>query len=210
MNLSARHIPAKIERMTANSPHTTRARWWPQFGLRQAFVLLTLVLVIGGWIKGQIDFRAAKARFYDAIQENNLSEVQSLLRVYPTLIRSRSPLIRVGSDISIYSASETPVWVAVNSESRDVFSYLMTLQPDVNGVGEFGPPIITAALRKDTYYLRLLLAHGADPSVRDFMGRTALALARQYGMDESASLLAMHHPPSLSVNIHVPMNVHAR
>jgi tankyrase len=37
---------------------------------------------------------------------------------------------------------------------------------------------------------RVLLAHGADPSIRDADGKTALELARQYGMKEKEAVLS--------------------
>jgi ankyrin repeat protein len=70
----------------------------------------------------------------------------------------------------------------------------MSLQPDVNGASDFGPPIITAALTEDIYYLQVLLEHGADPFVRDFNGKSALDYARQYGKDDFLELLANHRP----------------
>ena len=129
---------------------------WHQFSLRHAFLLLTVLIVVCASIKQHADFRTARTRFYYAIRDNNVFEVQRLLRVYPSLIPPRSPMLNVGSDLSIYSSGDTPVLVAVNFESRDVFTYLMSTQPDVNGGSYFGPPIITAALTEDIYYLLTL------------------------------------------------------
>ena len=129
-----------------------------------------------------MDFRAAKTRFYDAIQSNRLSEVQALLHRYPSLIRTTSPMIRVPGGLTVYVSDESPLGVAVLYESKDTFDYLLTLHPDLNTRNGAGTsPVIWATCADEIHYLDALLKRGADCSVRDLNGKTALDYARQFG-----------------------------
>ena len=106
-------------------------------------------------IKYVIDFRAARAHFYDAILSNRPSEVQTLLHRNPSLIRTTSPTIHLPGDLSVYTRGESPVSVAVLYESRDTFDYLLTLHPDLNTRGDAGiTPLIWATTAGDIHYFR--------------------------------------------------------
>lgn len=142
-------------------------------------------------IKYVIDYRLARTKFYDAIQTNEIAEVQSLVRRYPSLIRTTSPMIRVPGDFTIYTGEETPLSVAVLYESRDTFDYLLTLHPDVNAGGAVGTtPIIWAVCAGDIHYLDALLQAGADCSIPDQHGKTAPDYARQFGKKTFLDLIA--------------------
>jgi len=74
--------------MTESAADPRPKRRWCQFHLWHLFLLVTVVAFACASIKYLIDFRVAKTNFYDAIQSNGLSEVQALLRRYPSLIRT--------------------------------------------------------------------------------------------------------------------------
>jgi hypothetical protein len=174
---------------TTAGPRPGRA--WYQFHVWHLFVLVTVVACACAVIKWVVDSRIAKADFYDAIQGNDLSRVQELLRRHPFLMQTHSPPVRVPGDLTIYSVGETPLGVAVMYESRDTFDYLMSLHPDLNaGGGADCPPLICAVCAEDIHYLEALLEHGADPSVRDGHGKTASDYARQFEKDDFLDLIA--------------------
>ena len=70
---------------------------------------------------------------------------------------------------------------------------MLSLDPDVNDEGRAnGPPVTWAVCVDGIHYLKALLDHGADTSVRDPQGKTASDYARQFGKDDFLSLLARH------------------
>lgn len=168
---------------------------WCQFHLWHLFLLVALVAIVCISKKYLIDFRVAKADFYDAIQSNRLSEVRALLRCYPWLIRTTSPMIDVPGDLSVLTGGETPVSVAVMYQSRETFDYLLLLDPDVNAGGDADcPPLIWAMCVDDSHYLDALLKHGADCSVRDRHGKTASDYARQFEKHAFLDRVALPSP----------------
>ena len=140
-------------------------------------------------------FQEAKENFYYAIQFNDVSIVRALLNRHPSLIRTESPMFRVPGDLSIYTAWETPLSVAVMHESREVFDYLLSRSADPNAAGRAqGPPIIRAVVPDDTYYFKTLLDHGADPSAKDGHGKTASDYAKKWGKSKILDLISKHRP----------------
>jgi ankyrin repeat protein len=70
----------------------------------------------------------------------------------------------------------------------DAVLLLIRAGADLNAQSKKGyTPLINCA---DPEVARVLLAHGADPSIRDADGKTALELARQYGMKEKEAVLS--------------------
>ncbi len=153
-----------------------------------ACVVCAVLVGIGIYFR---PYYTARANFYDAIQRDDLSKVRELLDRYPSLIRSDSPAYGVPGGLTILSEGDPPLTVAVMFESRNAFDYLLSLDIDVNtGGGGNLPPLITATAADDIYFLRELLDHGADRSVRDGHGYTAADWARQFEKDDFLDLLA--------------------
>lgn len=109
-------------------------------------------------------------------------------------------------DVSGWLAAETPLEAriralvfAADHERLEVIDRLIAAGTPVDGVDEvFGRhPLGTAAEKGRPFAVRHLLAHGADPRLRDEHGRTPLALCRQGrsshggpGFDEVEAILA--------------------
>ena len=180
--------------MTSSTSEPREQRRWRRFHLWQMFLLLTGASLACASVKCLLDrrdFLHAKAKFYDAIESNELLEVQALLRRYPALIRSTSPPIRTPGGLTVIVCGETPVSVAVLFQSRETFDYLLTLRPDLSRGSAAGtPPLIWATCADDIHYLEALVNQGADCSVRDERGKTAADYARQFGKQDFVELLA--------------------
>lgn len=91
-------------------------------------------------------------------------------------------------DVSGWLDAETPLEariralvLAADHERLEVIDQLIAAGTPVDGVDEVlgGHPLRTAAGNGRPSAVRRLLAHGADPSLRDEHGRTPLALCRQ-------------------------------
>jgi hypothetical protein len=158
-------------------------------------ILLAMVAIACASLKRAHDFRTARDTFYEEITYNRLSEVKELLGRFPSLIRTDSPVLRVPGPSSIYTIGVTPLSVAIMHDSRETFDYLLSESADVNARGKAQlPPIIQAVVPDDTYYFKTLLDHGADPSVRDRYGKTALDYAKKWGKEEILDLISKHRP----------------
>jgi ankyrin repeat protein len=82
------------------------------------------------------------------------------------------------------------LYFAAIGGSVDVAERLLGAGADVNARAEAGAPIHGAVMRGSPEIVRLLLEHGADPSVPDFKGRGARQLADDLGRADVAELIA--------------------
>ena len=97
-----------------------------------------------------------------------------------------------GADIDAKdSGGQTPLMFAVKGSHRDTVEYLLENGADVNARSKKRgfTALITAAAVGDVEVVRLLLEHGADKSVVELGGHTALDRARQYEHPDVATLL---------------------
>jgi len=91
-------------------------------------------------------------------------------------------LLRHGADpnkADVYSW--TPLMRAVNEGERQIVKLLLEQgEARVNQAGENGITALhLAALKASADLVELLLAHGADPRIEDYSGRTALEFAKK-------------------------------
>lgn len=74
-------------------------------------------------------------------------------------------------------------WYAIEG-TPDVLEKLIALGFDVNVQNEFGnTPLMESAQLKRWEIVRVLLAHGADPAIRNNSGNDFLAHLDEYGVD---------------------------
>jgi ankyrin repeat protein len=96
-------------------------------------------------------------------------------------------LLQAGADPNISDEDEiTPLIVA--AWDADAVLLLIRAGGNVNAQSKKGfTPLINCA---EPQVARVLLANGADPSVRDADGKTALEVARKYGMKQKEAVLS--------------------
>ena len=157
-------------------------------------------------VKGDLDvFEAATlgrtARLRELIEED-----RSRLRAYaadgfyplglaayfkhPDTVRM---LLELGADV--HQAANNPAKVqalhaAVSSNQPQIVRWLIEAGADVNARQQMDyTPLMGAAANARLDILEMLLAHGADPSLKTTDGKTAAQLAREHGHEEVAMRL---------------------
>jgi len=84
-------------------------------------------------------------------------------------------------------------WAAIFRNDADLLRALLTAKPRLDWVIEGEPPVFSAARLQRLNPLELLIAAGADPTIRDVRGRDAveIAKARKLPKDVIAKLEAL-------------------
>lgn len=119
---------------------------------------------------------------FDAIERHDSSRVAMLLSS--------------GADPNAHHPGQ-PSWVPLKAAAEDgVLGAVVLLlrygaKPDGGQEPSGATPLIVAALNGHAEVARLLLAAGADPSIRDDEGDTPLALSIRNGDDATAELLRL-------------------
>lgn len=116
--------------------------------------------------------KAQLREIYDEIEHghDDGDEVVRLLRKY-----------NLDIDVGVDHLDMSALHVATLYEKTDVVKKLIEHHANLDRGDESGTtPIMSAAARKDDYLLLLLLEAGADPSLKDEKGRTALDYAVKY------------------------------
>ena len=110
---------------------------------------------------------------WDAVQSNDLQEVQRLLQAEPGLLNAERD-----------DAGSTPLSYALVYQDDDlaIAEYLLTQGADPNVANKNGWTLLHGAVYNHHLpQVELLLEYGADPSLKTPDGETALDLARRYG-----------------------------
>jgi len=102
-------------------------------------------------------------------------------------------LLDMGADVHQAASNPTKVTAlhaAVSSGQLEIVRWLVEAGADVNARQQIDyTPLMGAAANARLEILDLLLAHGADPSLKTTEGRTAADLAREHGHGEVADRL---------------------
>ena len=111
---------------------------------------------------------------------------------------SATTLIAAGADVN--AAARNPLKVtalhaAVAGRRLDIVAAVLAAGADANAQQQAGfRPIHEAANQSNTLLAELLLAHGADPTLPDDSGKSAIDVARDKGHAEFAEWLAAQRP----------------
>jgi ankyrin repeat protein len=108
-------------------------------------------------------------------------------------------LLRRGADPNVASNEQMTALISASYHGNaPVVKLLIDAGADVNAAeARYGfTPLAEAARNGNLDVIRLLLDAGADRGVAVKNGRLPLALARQYGNDDAARLLASYQPAS--------------
>jgi ankyrin repeat protein len=105
------------------------------------------------------------------------------LAVFAEELEAARLLIERGADVSVRSTSEVarvpPLGTAAFVRSASLAALLLGGGADVDGQGEGGfTALHTAAANGDEPLVRLLLEHGADPTIPNAAGKRPVELAR--------------------------------
>jgi ankyrin repeat protein len=96
-------------------------------------------------------------------------------------------LLQAGADPNLSDEDGNTALIETGLDA-DAALLLIRAGANLNAQNKKGiTPLINCA---DPEVARVLLAHGADPSIRDAHGKTALDLAKQYGMKEKEAVLS--------------------
>lgn len=102
-------------------------------------------------------------------------------------------LLDLGADVHQAAANATKVTAlhaAVSSNQTQIVQWLVEAGADVNARQQIDyTPLMGAAANARVEILDLLLAHGADPSIKTTDGKSAADLAREHGHDAIAARL---------------------
>mgnify|MGYP003353094537 FL=1 len=89
----------------------------------------------------------------------------------------------------------TALHAAVAGRRLDIVAAVLAAGADANAQQQAGfRPIHEAANQSNTLLAELLLAHGADPTLPDDSGKSAIDVARDKGHAEFAEWLAAQRP----------------
>lgn len=97
-------------------------------------------------------------------------------------------LIASGADVNAWAKGKTPLIVAVENISLEAVKLLINAGADVNAWNSKSPLMI-AAENKSLEIVKLLINAGAEVNAKDNAGRTALAIAEEYGNSELVQIL---------------------
>ncbi len=168
-------------------------------------------------ILGFLRQQTGELNFWEAVVLGDQARVQAFIDQDPELVSAYSPdgftalhlavffgqpetarlLLQAGANVlarTTNALDNHPLHAAVagsNVETRLASAeLLLNAGAAVNGRQSGGfTALMAAAQNADTDLLRLLLAHGADPSIRDDQGRTAADIAVSAGHTEVAAQL---------------------
>lgn len=102
-------------------------------------------------------------------------------------------LLDLGADVHQAAANATKVTAlhaAVSSNQTQIVQWLVEAGADVNARQQIDyTPLMGAAANARVEILDILLAHGADPSMKTTDGKSAADLAREHGHDAIAARL---------------------
>jgi len=94
-------------------------------------------------------------------------------------------LLRSGADTNAVYRTNTALTYAARDGFLDIARLLIDAGADVNWIdGEGVTPLILASFKDHEAIVRLLLDHGADPTIQDQWNRTALDYALRRGDDD--------------------------
>ena len=123
---------------------------------------------------------------FEAIEQQDLNRLRDLLEA--------------GADPNV-SHPNSPAWVPlkgaieelIEGASIDAVILLLQYGADVDGGREPGnaTPLLVAVMNNQLEAVRLLLAAGADPEIRDDEGETPLGLSLKQGNQQIANLLRL-------------------
>ena len=99
-----------------------------------------------------------------------------------------------GDEMSAADFADTAArsWCIENGFPKPVFSRLIRMGADINACSRQAPPLCYSAHKHSGHgrrHIAYLLAIGADPSLKDSQGRTALDIAREQGRADIIPLL---------------------
>lgn len=167
-------------------------------------VLLVLVFSVVGMMLTGCATVQAPPELVEAIEEGNLSKVESLLDEDPKLVNSTCE-----KDSRLLGYEDTsPLYNAVWHENKDMVKLLLERGAKVNAkVTVEGPPdsrdaqtpFLLAVKEGKLELLPLLIKHGANLDARDTKGHTALYAIINHGypmLDENGKATGgtIHHP----------------
>jgi ankyrin repeat protein len=122
--------------------------------------------------------RGAPVDFFTACVLGRMDEVEAELDADPSRVNARG-------------VHDLPaLYFAAIGGDLEVAKRLLEGGADVNARAESAAPIHGAVMGGSAAMVRLLLKHGADPSLPDYKGRGARQLAEEMGSSEIADLFA--------------------
>lgn len=136
---------------------------------------------------GTVAFDDSEPPLLMSLTRHNIAAARTLLRLGadPNRIRAAGDMSALMNAVALASLPEL-------DNPLGLVRQLLDSGADVNAVGPHGMTALhMAAIDGNTETARLLLAHGADPNVRDEQHKTALDYARK---GRSAEVLALLKP----------------
>jgi len=135
-------------------------------------------------------------QFYKAILSISkgplrLEEIKALIKAHPELV-----------SIDSHGSGETPLHFAAMTGDIDLAELLLEFDANVNARSAGGSTPLHLAVgsmgfdKSNLEVARLLIAHGADMSARDSLGRNAAGAAALWGRESAIKLLMEHSPQS--------------
>ena len=141
------------------------------------------------------------AELTEAIEGHDLEMVKEALRLHPSLVSART------------AAGDTPLHIACWQKQLAIVEALLDHQLDVNACGWQGRTPLHYAVHDgravSVPIVRVLIEHGADPSIEDMDGFTAIASARREvwdDLDEVLELMGTARPDERANRSSLPPN----
>jgi ankyrin repeat protein len=111
----------------------------------------------------------------------------ALVAVSQTTVASMAPPAKVGSELTSYG--NTPLCAAILKGDLDTVKKFIEYGADINEVSNGMTPLMFAARYNKTAIVKLLLDKGADKSVKDEKGNTAIKYAELSNSQDVLTLL---------------------
>jgi len=122
-------------------------------------------------------FACSQQDIFDVARKGTVDEMKNLLKENPTAINS------------VNKEGYSLLMLATYRGNNGVAEFLIKNCADVNGVSNYGSPLMAAVVKGNTEIARLLLEHKADTSIADPSGNTALIYAAIFKKYEIAEML---------------------
>ena len=124
-----------------------------------------------------MSFGNAQTNIFDACRNGSVSDVVSIYTKNPNSINATN------------EAGYTPLILACYHGKSAIVKFLVDKVDDINGISDYGTPLMAAVVKGNIEIIQMLLARNADTNVADANGTTALHYATLFKQTEIVKML---------------------
>lgn len=133
---------------------------------RLCLLLCVICLIQNGWTQNDV---------FDVFRKGTVNELKLIFEENPEIINSQNEV------------GYTPLVLACYSGNKDVVAFLVDKVDNINGLSNYGTPLMAAVFKGYSEIARILIENGVDVNMTDANGTTAAHYAvmfRNYDLIE--------------------------